>query len=273
MANTKLDMGKAWTQATAMMGANRDLVTVLAGLFLFIPIFVLIIALVHSGIDFGNADAQPDPKRIAAQINALLLSNWWAFVLVVIGQLCASIAILALLGDRSRPTVREVLGMVPPLILPMFGAQLLVGLLTQLPSFLSGLLPGAAGAAANLVVLPITLYLTVKFTLVSAVIVLDNRRNPLEAMRLSWLLTKGNSLRILVFFVLLIVLGAVIGLLLMLVAGLVFAALGDRVSVVGNAAFAALLVTVFYAISYALTAAIHRQLGGATPERLAETFE
>jgi hypothetical protein len=273
MANTKLDMGKAWTQATALIGANRDLVTVLAGLFLFIPFFVLILALVHSGIDFGDPGSDPDPERIAAQVNALLLGNWWALLLVLIGQLCGCIAILALLGDRSRPTVREVLGMVPRLILPMFGGQLLVGLLTQLPSFLSGLLPGAAGAAANFVALPLTLYLTVKFTLVSAVIVLENQRNPLEAMRQSWRLTRGNSLRILVFFVLLVMLGAVIGLLSMLVIGLVTAALGERVSMISNAAFFALLLTIIYTISYALTAAIHRQLGGAAPERLAETFE
>ncbi|AUX70667.1 hypothetical protein CHX26_15220 [Porphyrobacter sp. HT-58-2] len=272
MANRKLDMGLAWTQATGTVGANRDLVSVLAGLFLFIPMFVLVLALVGSGIDFGDAGSEPDPERIAEQVNALLLSNWWALLLVVVGQLCGSIAILALLGDRSRPTVREVLGMVPRLILPMLGAQLLVGLLTQLPSIVSGMLPEAAGALLSLVSFPITLYLSVKFSLASAAIVLGHRRNPVDAMRQSWALTKGNSFRLFMFFVMLVVLGMVIGLLLMLVIGLVLAAMGDRVALIGNSAFVAVLVAVFYTLSYALTASIYRQLSPPAPGDDADLF-
>ena len=273
MANRKLDMGLAWTQATGMIGANRDLVSVLAGMFLFIPMFVLVLALVGSGIDFGDAGADPDPERIAEQINALLISNWWALVLVLVGQLCGGIAILALLGDRSRPTVREVLGMVPRLLLPMLGAQLLVGLLTQLPSIIAGALPEAAGAMVSIVSFPITIYLSVKFSLVSAVIVLGHRHNPIEAMRRSWALTKSNSFRLFVFFLMLVVVGVVIALLLMLVIGLIFSALGDRAAMIGNAALLAVLVATFYTISYALTASIYRQLSQPAPDADADLFE
>lgn len=273
MHHNKLDMGRAWTQATGMVGANRDIVSVLAGVFLFLPLFVLLIALLGSGIDFGPEGGEPDPEKIAEQINALLLTNWWALLLVGVGQICASIAILALLGDPGRPTVREVLARLPRLLLPVLGAQLLVGVLTQLPSLLASLLPELAEAAASLVILPVTLYLTVKFTLAIAVIVLAGQRNPIEAMRRSWQLTKANSFRLFAFFAMLVFLGLVIGLILSLVIGLVFAALGDRVALFGNAAFYALMLTVFYTLAYALTVAIYRQLSQSPTDRDAELFE
>lgn len=273
MANTKLDMGKAWTQATALMGANRDLVGVLAGLFLFIPMFVLMLVLTGSDLDLGAAGSEPNPDLIAAQINAILLANWWAVLLAIFGQLCGGIAILALLGDQSRPTVGEILRLVPRRIVPVVGAQLLIVLMTQLPSLLMRYLPEAAGALGSALLAPVTIYLTIKFYLASAVIVLGNQPNPIAALRESWRLTRSNSFRLLGFFLLLLVPAMVIGLILMLIVGLVLALLGDRGALIGNVAFAAVLVTVFYAVSSALAAAIYRQLSGAAPERLAETFE
>ena len=269
----KLDMGKAWTQATGLIGANRDLVGVLAGVFLFLPVFVLMMALLSSGIDFSPQGGEPNPERIAAQINALLMANWWSLLLVLIGQLCASIAILSLLGDPGRPTVREVLQNLPRLLLPVLGAQLLIGLITQLPSLLAGLLPELAEALVSFLLLPVTLYLTIKFSLAIAVIVLGSQRNPIEALRRSWQLTKANSFRLFGFFLMLTLLFMVIALILLLVVGLVFAALGDRVALFGNAAFFALMLTVFYTISYALTVAIYRQLSQPVPDGDADLFE
>jgi hypothetical protein len=273
MANRKLDMGMAWTQATGLIGANRDLVSVLAGVFLFIPLFVLILALAGSDFDLGGAGSEPDPEQIAAQLNAVLLANWWAVLLVALGQLGGGVAILALLGDRSRPTVSEILKRVPVLILPMFGAQFLIGLLTQLPSFLTGLLPETAAALAGFMTLPITLYLSVKFSLTSAVIVLGRRLNPVSAMRESWGLTKANSFRLFAFFFMLVMLAVVIGLIMVMIIGLVLSALGERGAMIGNAAFIAALVTTFYTISYALTVSIYHQLADAAPQADFDLFD
>jgi len=273
MANRKLDMGMAWTQATGLISANRDLVSSLAGIFLFIPFFVLILALFGSDFDLGASGSEPNPERIAEQLNALLLANWWAMLLVALGQLAGGVAILALLGDRSRPTVSEVLKRVPRLLLPMLGAQVLIGITTQLPSLLAGLLPDTAAALASFIILPVTLYLTVKFSLASAVIVLGHRLNPITAMRESWRLTKANSFRIFAFFFLLIMLALVIGLILSMIVGLVLAALGERGAMIGNAAFAALLMTTFYTLSYALTVSVYRQLTESVPQADIDLFD
>lgn len=273
MANRKLDMGTAWTQATGLIGANRDLVSVLAGIFLFLPFFVLILALFNSDFDFGGAGGEPDPEQISAQLNAVLLANWWAVLLVAVGQLAGGVAILALLGDRTRPMVREVLKRVPGLLLPMLGAQLLIGLATQLPSVLTGLLPETAAALAGFVALPVTLYLTVKFSLASAGIVLGGTHNPVTAMRESWQLTSGNSLRLFAFFFMLTMLALVIGLLMAMIVGLILSALGDRGATIGNAAFAAVLLTTFYTLSYALTVSIYRQLTGSAAQSDIDLFD
>ncbi len=273
MANRKLDMGRAWSQATGLIGTNRDLVMVLAGIFLFIPLFVFALALLSSAVDFGGAGAEPDPERIREQINAVLIANWWALLLAAVGQLCGGIAIIALLGDRSRPTVSEVLKMVPRLILPVFGAQVLVALATQGFAIIFGLLPEGVAAAGNLLTFPISLYLTVKFCLVIAAIVLGHQSNPVAAMRESWRVTKANSLRLLGFFALLVVLAAVIGLIATLIVGLLLSALGEHAETIGNAAFIALLMTVFYTVSFALTVSIYRQLSDPAPERDVDLFE
>lgn len=273
MAQQKLDMGRAWVQATGMIGANRDLVGVLAGLFLFIPMFVLVYAVFTSGITFGGGGGEPNPEQVAAEVNALLMANWWALLIAAFGQLAGSIAILALLGDPDRPTVREALGKVPRLFLPIIGAQVLIGLLTQLPSLVTGLLPEAIAAALSLVTLPVTLYLTIKFCLSSGVIVLGRQRNPIEAMKTSWRLTKGNSFRLFAFFAMLMLLAFVIGLIFMLVIGLILSAAGERASLIGNAVVFALLLTVFYTVSFALTASIFRQLSQSLPEVEADLFE
>jgi hypothetical protein len=267
MAIRKLDMGRAWAQATGMIGANRDLVGVLAGLFLFLPMFVLIYALFTSGVDLTGGGGEPDPEKLAAAINGVLLSKWWALLLAVIGQMCGAIAILALLADPRRPTVREVLGMVPRLGLPVLGAQALIGIVTQIPSLVTTALP-----AASLIALPITLYLTIKFSLSTAAIVLGRTGNPVTAMRRSWGLTKGNSFRLFVFFAALILLSGVIGLILMLIVGLILAALPDHVAVIGSAAFLAVLLSIFYTVSFALSAAIYRQLSEPLPEEDADLF-
>lgn len=273
MQSRKLDMGLAWTQATAMVGANKDIVSVLAGLFLFLPLFVLMLSLLSGNIDFGPQGGEPNPERIAEQINALLLSNWWGLLLVIIGNLCGGIAIIALLGDPGRPTVREVLALVPRLLLPVLGVQLLVGLATQVPSLLTRFLPDLVEALLGLVLLPVTIYLTIKFSLAVAAVVLGGLRKPIEALGRSWQLTKSNSFRLFGFFLLLALVFMVIALILLLVMGLVFAALGERASLFGNAAFFAVVMSVFYTLSYALTVSIYRQLAGPSTEALAETFD
>lgn len=269
----QLNSGQAWNEATRMIGANREVVLVLAGMFFFVPMMVLFLLVFGSGFDFGAAGAEPDPEAVSAQVNALLLRYWWVIAIVAIGQLAGAIALLALLGDRRKPTVGEVMGMIPKLILTMIAAQFLSTLASKALPSLTGYLPVSAQGIASLIVLSISIYIAVKFSLISAVVVVDKQKNPITALKRSWALTKGNSLRIFVFYFLLTVTAIVIGLVVALAFGLVFAALGERFQLIGNALIVSGLIAGFYALAYAVTAAIHRQLSGPSSSEVAETFD
>lgn len=256
-----------------MIRANRDLVVVLAGIFFFVPMMVLLFSLFTTDMSFGGGNGEPDPDIIAKQVNAIIAQYWWAIALVSIGQLAGAIALLGLLGNRHKPTVGEALGAIPRLILSMIAAQLLTALATQLLPLMASLLPATVEGIVSFLLLPVTIYIAVKLSLASAVIVIENQINPIAALQRSWQLTKGNSLQIFVFYLLLLVAAFVIGLIAALTVGLVLALLGDRVQLVGNAFVLSALVAGYYAVSYAVTAAIYRQLAGRSSGDVATTFD
>lgn len=268
----QLNSGQAWNDATRMIGANREVVLVLAGVFFLVPLMVMFLLVFGSGFDLGAAGADPDPEVVSAQVNALLLKYWWVIAIVALGQLAGAIALLALLGDPRKPTVGEVMGMIPKLILTMIAAQILSTFASQALPALAEFMPASIQGIISLIALVISIYIAVKFSLTSAVIAVDKERNPIAALKQSWALTKGNSLRIFVFFFLLTVTAIVIGLVVALAFGLVFAALGERFYLIGNAVVVSGLIAAFYALAYAVTAAIHRQLAGPSSGEVAETF-
>jgi membrane-anchored glycerophosphoryl diester phosphodiesterase (GDPDase) len=118
-------------------------------------------------------------------------------------------------------------------------------------------------------------YVMIKLSLVLPVIVIENVRNPMAALTRSWQLTKGNSLRLFVFYLLLtiayFVIVMVIGMVSMapvvLIAGQGKAAMlvGGLVSGIVGAAASALLT--------AILAAIHRQLAGPSAASIGATFD
>ncbi len=269
----KLNTGQAWSEASNLIASNRELVIVIAGVFFFVPLLVMFLALFGADLDFGGGGGEPNPELIAEQINALLVQYWWAILLVTLGQICGAIALLGLLGDRGKPTVREVLSTIPKLILTMIAAQILSAIVVQGLPVIAGALPPAVAGIVNFLLLPVTIYLGVKLSLAAAVIVIEKERNPINALRQSWGLTKGNSFRIFIFYLLIALAAIVLGVITFLIVGLIFAAIGDQAQLIGNSVFLAGVIAAYYALSYAVLTAIHRQLAGSPDTDVAETFE
>lgn len=269
----KLDTGKAWAEATRMMGANRELVLVLAGVFFFVPLMIMLMMLFGADLDFGPAGSEPNPEQISKQVNALIVEYWWAMLLVAIGQIAGAIAILALLGDPKKPTVGEAMGVIPKLILTAIAAQIIGTLAAQALPSLTAMLPAAIRAPLNLAALVISIYITVKFALTSAVIAIEKQANPVKALSSSWMLTRGNSLRIFVFYFLLVVTAIVVGLVVVLLLGLAFSLMGERVQMIGTAVVLSALIAGFYALAYGVSAAIYRQLSGPSSGEVSKTFD
>jgi hypothetical protein len=282
MANTKLDMGKAWTQATALIGANKDTISAIAGLFLFLPSLAATLLLPEASTTVPVSGQSSDPAVAMQQalegIRALYLENWPLLLAVTVAGFVGSLSLLALLTDRGNPTVGEALGKgiraIPSYIAAQILSALAAGLVIGLPlGLLSALAPPAVVAFAALALVVLAIYLVIKFSLIAPVIAIDEVRNPFTAIGRSWQLTKGNSARILVFMFLLFVVVVIIGALVQGILTLILSAVGGEVARIGTGVVGALVNTVMSVILFVVLAAIHRQLGGATPERLAETFE
>ncbi|MEO6718393.1 MAG: glycerophosphoryl diester phosphodiesterase membrane domain-containing protein [Novosphingobium sp.] len=278
----KFDSNRAWREASAAVSANREVLLAVAGVFFLLPGLASVLFLSDFQADmmanFGNpAAAQRMMKGMTGPVVGFGLVS---FVLQSIGYL----AMLALLTDRTRPTVREAIGTAIKTLPSVIGAALLFffGYMMAIVvvTLLAGTLRSVAGLGAVAAVLFVLLigavfYSAVKLSLVLPVIVIEKIHNPAAALARSWQLTRGNSLRLLAFYLLLalaylviiIVIGIVSMALTALLAGQgkVSMLIGGVISGVVGAAASALLT--------AILAAIHRQLAGPSPEAIGATFD
>ena len=92
-------------------------------------------------------------------------------------------------------------------------------------------------------------------------------------MARSWRLTKGNSLRIFGFFILLFLTIGIIAALVTGVFAVVLSAFDSQVASIGNGLVGAVINSGLTVLFLVVVAAIHRQLAGQSPEGLAATFE
>lgn len=281
MANRKLDMGRAWTQTTAMISTNRDTISAIAGLFFFLPSLALALLapeLVNPPTPAPGGDPQAAAQVMFDQLVQSYSANWPVLLGLSIMQFIGSLSLLALLTDRARPTVREALVKGIGSILPYLAAQVLSGMavaaIVGVPIvILAASAPPAVTVLAGFALVLVAVYLFIKFSLTAPVIVIDGIRNPVAALARSWRLTKGNSFRIALFIVLLGLIIAIISTLVTAVLALVFAAFGGTIGEIGNGLVSALVNAAVGVVFLVIIAAIHRQLTGESPEGLATTFE
>ncbi len=271
----KLDMGRAWNDAVAQIKANRDVILIVAGVFFLLPNLAMSLLMPLPPESPAMAvGAEADLTPLIAEMSTYIGEVWWIFLLAGLMQAVGSIGLLALLTDQARPTVGEALGFGLKALPTYLATQFIVALVIA-GLFGAVLLLGQAAAALGLIlglllVLGI-LYALLKLSLVTPVIAIEKQLNPVAAMRRSWRLTKGNSLLILAFFLLLLVAFLVIS----MVAGLLFAAfalLGDEVGLIVGAIGNGVLTMALAVVMVAALAAVHRQLSGSGGSQVGMTF-
>ena len=262
----KLDLSAAWDGAMKMLAANREMVLVLAGVFFLVPYLAYALFLPEPAATAGGPEADFDAA--SAEILAFYSQYWWALLLLVLVQAVGSIAVLAVLGDSERPTVGDAMGRGVRLLPTQIAAQILSGFAAIAPFILLVGIGAATGSTAAATVLgalgvPIAIYLIVKFSMNSPAIAIERILNPLEALRRSWRLTKGNSIRLLAFFVLLLVAFVIISSILSLVIGLAFALGGEHLALIGTALAGSIVNAGFACVAYAVLASLHRRLSAS----------
>lgn len=216
------DSNRAWQQATAAIRANREVLFALTGVFFLLP-FLAFALLFPQPVPPTGAD---EKAMVEFAMNYYAQTMPVAVPMALI-QAAGTLALLSLMTDRSRPTVGQAIraGFVG---LPSYiGAQLLVGfalglavlLIVAVGAMLSpvgGAVIAVAGSGA------LFLFVAVRSALSAPVVAVERVRNPVTALRRSWALTRGNTLRILVFFMLLLLVFAIVLTIASALAGIVF---------------------------------------------------
>ena len=270
----KLDMSQAWNEAVAMIKANRDMVLIVAGVFFLLPNLAMSLLMPLPPESPAMASgAQPDLEPLMAAMGAWFSNVWWVFLIVGLAQAAGTFALLVLLTDRMRPTVGEALGFGVKALPTYLASQIITGLgfaaAFALVIVLAQAVP-VVGVLAGLMAMVAALYAMLKLVLVSPVIGIEKQMNPLAAMKRSWRLTKGNSLRILAFFLLLgvavLVISAVTGLVLS-----AFSLLGDDIGLIVGALGNGVVTMAVVVVMVAVLAAVYRQLA-QTGSDVGETF-
>ena len=269
---TRIDPTAAWQWATHAIATNREVLLALAGVFLLLP--GLAIAL------FAPQPPQLDPAlAMAAKVAALqawyLAMLPWAIPATLL-ETAGLLAILTLITDRRRPTVRDAIGAGFLRVLTYVGAQMIVGMGIGIAgSLLAGLslgLAGLSGSRALIGVVVVALvgalgWVLVRLVLLAPVIAIEQVGNPLRALARSWRLTRGNGLRL---FGLLALLGVVALIVMMagvgVIGSLAAMALGAEDGKTVGSVVEAVLTAAFWVYFAALLAALHAQLAGPAVE-------
>lgn len=271
--SVKFDMSAAWSEATRMLAANRQVIAVIAGVFFFLPYLAFALVFMNETAALEAArTSQPDAERIGDAMADYYGSIWWVVMLLAVIQGIGLLAILVLLTDRTRPTVAQSLKTGVRRLLPYLGAQLLVSVVLGI--LILGAVAGMIGASAlvalvgAIVTAALVCYLFTKFLLTPPVIVVEGENNPIAAMSRSWRLTRGNALRVFAFLFLLILAVAIVGAVVNMVVGLVLALAGSDAALLGQAVVSGLINAAFYVVFLGAMAATYRQLAGA-PAKIA----
>lgn len=240
----KLDFSNAWADAMGLLRGHLELVLTIAGVFLLLPPL-----LVEVFIPFESA--AEDIPTLMQDFSQYL--GRYGGILLLVGLVSAfgQVAIIRLLLDHARPTVGQALAKALPLLPWYFLTSLIVGLIL-IGGGLLFVIPG--------------LYLLGRLAVAGVVVVAEERRNPFDAIRRSFAVTRGNGWRAFLLFAIVWVTGTIVTLAIGTIIGIVLAIGGLGETGVGaflSAFVSSLLGAALSLVLLLIYIAIYRQLGAA----------
>ncbi|MFA7587411.1 MAG: glycerophosphoryl diester phosphodiesterase membrane domain-containing protein [Novosphingobium sp.] len=276
----KFDSNRAWQQAVTSVSANRDVLFPVAGVFFLLP--AVLSGYFMADLQAAMMQSLGDPEAMARLMDGHMGSFFGVGLATALAQAIGGLALLALLTDRTRPTVGQAIGSAIRALPTLIGAGLVMAfgylLLAVVFALVSG---GTAGASSGLagivlmVMLVVMVYVTVKLSLLLPVVVIERVMNPLAALARSWRITRGNSFRIFAFYALLFVTYIVLATVAtMLVLGL-FALVTEpgALAMLFTGVVSGTIGAIANVLFIAVLAAVHRQLAGPSAEAVSRTFE
>ena len=276
-----------------LVSANREVLLVIAGVFIFLPAVAT---------QYFMGDIQPqmialmpqlkgakDPMAIFGPMMGLYAKILPYLLVMIVASVVGKLAMMALLTDHRRPTVGEALMIGLKSLPTLIGVGLLLmlgyfvigiifviafSLVAAVLALISPVLSGAVAVAAGIAALAALFVVATRLSMVTPVVIIERISSPVEAIKHSWNIVKGNTRWLLLFYVLLFVayiviaavLGGVLGLIMVLITG------KGPAMLLGNGIVAGLVGMAASVVFTALLVAIYRQLAGESAQSLAETF-
>ncbi len=184
----ELDFTAAWNEGMALLKAHREAALAITGVFMFLPQLIFGYMFPQPAFDTSN------PETVFGELMAFyqLIAPWTLLMGILSGVGFLAINFIAI--NHTQPATGDAIVM---------GAKHYVTLLVA--SILSGL---AIGIGLLLLLVP-GLYLAVKFSQIRTVIAAENQLNPITVLSRSWEITKGNSLRIFAFVLIIVIVAAI----------------------------------------------------------------
>ncbi len=232
----KFSYNAVWDDTVAMLKANGGLLAALAGVFLFLPSLL-----------FGYIAPQPQGSEasLASLFGYFRENVHWALAVRLV-NIVGTLAMLILLFARGGVTVGGSIAGSFHFFLAYLVASFLSSLIIGL-GFVALILPG--------------LYLFARLAPLGPIVVAESRRNPIDAIKRSFAVTKGNGWAVLGLLVAVVVAVYIVSFALTAVLGTLFLlTLGQKIGgllvLIVQSAFAAALGTILIVLS----AAIYRRL-------------
>ena len=272
----KLEMNLAWSDAVRRIGGNRDVIMVVAGVFFFLPYFAFML-ISPDPLAGMSAAASSNTKAVMERLSAFYGQLWWVILIIIVVQAAGMLGLMALLSDRSRPTVAQALKLGAGKVLSYIAAYLLLGMALSAGLMVLLVIAGLTGAAwlAGIVMFAgfvAWAVLFVRFSLVPAILIKENVASPVRALGRSWQLTRGNGGRLFAFFVMLFAAYIVVMLVVSMVLGLLFGLFGSEAAHFGEALVSSALNAGWVTVFLAVLSAVHAQFAGPSASALGETF-
>lgn len=264
----RLSIGKAWEETVAFVKREGQLLFPVAFLFLALPLVVLQ-QMMPPELMAELERAQPGPGGQA--VPQFPASLWLGVVLTMIITLIGALTLYALslrpgisVGEAMRLGVRRLPVLIASgllLALGVFAIALLLAVLLVLLGFMVG--TAALSALTSGLMFGAILFVGVRMLLLQAVAI-DRPVGPVQIVRQSWALTRGQFWRLLGFLIVLILLVSVVQLAVQSIFGVIGGLLGgaDLARFAGSIALAAIsaVIQVYFMV---MTARIYRQLSDA----------
>jgi Uncharacterised protein family (UPF0259) len=242
----KFSWDRAWTDVGALWRVHGDVLLILAGLLLMVPQFASQLFFPfkpETVVDFANAETV---TAYFAEYQAYIAASWPGLLVFSLVSTVGTGTILIAMLDPDRPTIGNAIGRAFRFLASLFVLNFLVSLAVYFGLLLL-IVPG--------------LYLFGRLAIATASLMANRSGNPLDALRQSFAMTRGNGWSVAFFSLFVVIVASLLASGIQAIIGIVLALVIPASSLPAVSGFlAAIVAAAVTLLALLISAATYRQL-------------